>query len=212
MRSTVTLVVALALAAIAGGAALAAGEADRQPAQKAAAPAYDAAAEDAKAREYFTDAELVDQNGGKLRFYSDVLRGKTVLVSMFYTSCKDACPLVNAALQQVQAELGDQVGKDITLISITVDPEIDTPEVIASYAQKFEPGDGWHFLTGDPDTVHEIVRRLGHAGQVEMHTSLLIMGNVPERVWTRTQPSLPPAALAMKLRDLAKGGFRNTDG
>lgn len=192
-----------------GGADGAAGGAVRRP----SATAFDPAAEDAKARKYFTDTEVIDQNGRKLRFYTDVLRGKTVLISMFYTSCTDACPLVNQMLAQVQDELGDRVGDDIVLISISVDPDTDTPDVIAKYAERFEPRDnGWYFLTGAPDGVREIIRRLGHKGEIQAHTSLLVMGNVPEHAWQRARPNLPPENLATRLLRLAEGGFRESGG
>lgn len=192
-----------------GGAGAATGSTVRRP----SATAFDPTAEDAKARKYFTDTEVVDQNGRKLHFYTDVLRGKTVLISMFYTSCTDACPLVNEALAQVQDELGDRVGDDIVLISISVDPDKDTPDVIAKYAKRFEPRDnGWLFLTGAPDGMREIVRRLGHSGEIQSHTSLLVMGNVPEHAWQRAQPNLPPENLAARLLRLAEGGFRQSGG
>ena len=181
--------------------------------RRRSAAAFDPAEEDAKARKYFTDTEVVDQDGQKLRFYTDVLRGKTVLISMFYTSCTDACPLVNEALGQVQDQLGDRVGDDIVLISISVDPDSDTPEVVANYAKRFEPkNNGWYFLTGDPDKLRQVVQRLGHRGETESHTSLLVLGNVPQHAWSRAQPNLPPENLAARLLRLAEGGFRESGG
>lgn len=190
-----------------------AGDAVRSAIQRRSAKPFDPAEEDAKARKYFTDTEVVDQNGRSLRFYSDVLRGKTVLISMFYTSCTDACPLVNDALAQVQEQLGDRVGKDIVLVSISVDPDTDTPEAIAKYAQRFEPKEnGWYFLTGEPGGVREIIRRLGHRGEIQSHTSLLVLGNVPQHAWQRVRPNLPPENLVMRLERLAEGGFRQSGG
>lgn len=168
--------------------------------------------EDAKARKYFTDTQVIDQNGRKLRFYSDVLRGRTVLISLFYTNCTGICPIVNDALSQVQDELGDRQGKDIVLISVSLDPETDRPEAMAEYAQRFEPAEGWYFLTGEPDAMAEIIRLLGHTGPIEAHTGLLMLGNVTEGVWTRVYPNTPPTAIAAKLKTLSDGGFRTPGG
>lgn len=206
-------VVAIAVTARQTGAE-AHGQAHPAPAGPAATAekSYVPEKEDAKARDYFTDTEVIDQNGRKLRFYSDVMRGRTVLVSLFYTNCTGMCPIVNAALSQVQDELGDRQGKDIVLISVSLDPETDRPEVLAEYVEPFEPAEGWYFLTGDPDEMAEIVRRLGHAGKIEAHNGLLMLGNVSEGVWTRVYPNTPPPAIAAKLKTLAEGGFRTPGG
>lgn len=219
MKHYLKLAVAMAaLIAIAGGAFAAkqsGAGADPQPTadEPAAREApYIPEAEDARAREYFTDTEVIDQNGRKLRFYSDVLRGKTVLVSLFYVNCTGMCPIVNAALQLVQDELGDRQGKDIVLITVTLDPERDTPETIREYASRFEPAEGWYFLTGKPEEMAEIIRRLGHVGKIEAHKGMLMLGNVTEGVWTRARPNMPPPAIAAKLRMLSEGGFRTSGG
>src|SRR5436309_689253 len=73
------------------------------------------------------DVTVVDQDGKRLRFYSDLVRGRTVAIDFIYTSCTTICPMLTANFRNVQQELGARVGKDITLISISIDPVTDTP-------------------------------------------------------------------------------------
>jgi len=89
-------------------------------------------------------------------------RGKVVAVTFIFTSCSSTCPLLTAKLAQVQNELGADFGAKIAFISITVDPDNDTPEVLKEYAQNVgaDPA-GWVFLTGDPAVVREVERQYG---------------------------------------------------
>src|SRR5262249_39406059 len=97
---------------------------------------------------YFPNVELVTHEGKRVRFFDDLLKDKTVVLNFIYTSCPDACPLETAKLAEVQAILGDRVGVDTFFYSISIDPQHDTPEVLADYAKRFRAGPGWLFLTG----------------------------------------------------------------
>ena len=90
-------------------------------------PAPAAAYENRWGANYFPNVELTDQDGHKLHFYDDLLKGKIVAIEQFYTHCIDICPLETARLAQVQKMLGDRVGKDIFFYSISIDPKRDTP-------------------------------------------------------------------------------------
>src|SRR5512132_1927734 len=104
-------------------------------------------------RDYFPDVVLTTQDGKAVRFYDDLLKDKFVAIDLIYTRCKFSCPLATARLAQVQRILGDRVGKDIFFYSITLEPEHDTPEVLKAYAQKYNAGPGWLFLTGKKEDV-----------------------------------------------------------
>jgi cytochrome oxidase Cu insertion factor (SCO1/SenC/PrrC family) len=78
------------------------------------------------AQKYFTDVELVDQDGRRVRLYSDLLKGKTVVINAFFATCKGVCPPMSGNLRHVQQAFRERVGKDLYIISITVDPETDT--------------------------------------------------------------------------------------
>lgn len=155
----------------------------------------------AKARTYFTDLPVVTQDGKTLRFYSDVLENQIVLVSLFYTECTGMCPLTNAKLAEVQELLGDQLGNGVRFVSITLDPETDTPDVLKDYAEKFGARDGWLFLTGKKEDLETITYRLGQTDkQIETHNPFIMAGNVNRAQWTKLRPNLPPAAIADRVR------------
>src|SRR4029077_12356074 len=102
---------------------------------------------------YFPNITLITQDGTKVRFYDDLLKGKSAAINIMYTSCKDECPLETARLVQLQRLLGDRMGKDIFFYSISIDPDHDTPEVLKAYAEKFGVGPGWTFLTGKAEDI-----------------------------------------------------------
>ena len=103
---------------------------------------------------------LMSQDGKPVNLIG--LRGKVVAVSFFYTACPDICPLLTQKLVEVQDSLGEDFGSKIAFISITVDPEHDTQEVLKDYAAGWEAKTaGWSFLSGPPAAVHEVVRRYG---------------------------------------------------
>lgn len=160
------------------------------------------------ARTYFTDTELLTQDGRKVRFYSDVLQDKVVLINVIYTSCKDACPLITRQLTEVRARLGERFGKDVYFISLTSDPERDTPAALKKFAAKNDAAQaGWTFLTGSRDNVQRVLARLGQLSQnVEEHSTLLIAGNVGAKRWSKIRPDAPVTAIAERLKLLADGG------
>ena len=106
------------------------------------------------------DLALISQDGKPVTLIG--LRGKVVAVSFFYTGCPDICPLLTQKLVEVQDALGDDFGKKVAFISITVDPERDTQEVLKDYATAWEAKTaGWSFLSGPPEAVRDVVRRYG---------------------------------------------------
>ncbi len=94
---------------------------------------------------HFPNIELITQDGKKVHFYDDLIKGKIVAIDMIYTTCQYACPLETARLAQVQKKLGDRVGQDIFFYSISIDPVHDTPAVLKAYMEKFHIGPGWTF-------------------------------------------------------------------
>jgi len=159
-------------------------------------------------RAYFTDADLTDQDGRKLRFYSDVLQGKTVVLSVGYTSCTEACPLITRQLVQVRQELGDTFGKQVFFVTLTSDPARDTPKALKAFARK-QGADvaGWSFLTGRTEDVHRILKRLGAFSQdVDDHSTALYVMDVDARRMRRLLPNLPPKAIAEAARLIATSG------
>jgi len=159
--------------------------------------------DDAKAREYFTDLELVTQDGEKVRFYTDVLRNRVVLINFMFTNCQDACPMMTRMLTQVETLLGEDRSK-VELVSISIDPERDSPAAMKEFAKKHGADhEGWVFLTGEPDRVNYIVKKLGqYTDEVEAHSTLMLAGNVREMHWKKVPPMVPPSGIAEILRQM----------
>ncbi len=152
-----------------------------------AASAHDAVDADAAARQYFTDTEVVDQNGKVHRFYSDLMRGKRVLINFAFTTCKTACSPVTANLAKVQKQLGTRVGKDVTMITISVDPVNDTSANLKKFSAKFKARPGWYFLTGTPENVHGLLKKLGgYTDDPEKHSTVLLIGDTKTATWVKS--------------------------
>lgn len=106
------------------------------------------------------DFALTDQQGAR-KSLGD-LQGRVVAVTFIYATCKDTCPVLTAKMALLQKKLGADFGRRVHFASITVEPEIDTPEVLRAYADRFgaDPA-GWSFLTGPSADIQQVVRRYG---------------------------------------------------
>jgi protein SCO1 len=154
-------------------------------------------------QKYFSDVELIDQNGEKLRFYSDLLKGKVVVINSFFSTCSSICPPMNQNFARIQNALGDRVGKDVNLISLTVDPETDSPSRLKEYAEKLGAKPGWHLLTGKKENIEWALYKVGH--YVEMkddHTSVVIIGNEPKGIWTKAHGLAKPEELIKLVEEI----------
>src|SRR5689334_5108049 len=156
---------------------------------------------------HFPNVELITQDGKKVHIYDDLIKGKTVAIELMYTSCKYNCPLETARLVQVQKLLGDRMGKDIFFYSITIQPEIDTPEVLKQYAAKYHVGPGWLFLNGKEADIKLLSRRLGldslpNANDPDGHTPSLLIGNEATGIWMKNSALDNLKFTALKIEQL----------
>lgn len=138
------------------------------------------------AKKYFTDVVLVNQNGEKMRFYSDLLQGKVVIINSFFATCTGSCLPMNRNLEKLQTGLGAHMGKDVYIISISVDPAVDTPGELKAYAKKLNAGPGWFFLTGDKEMVAFALKKIGHfVDNKQDHLNIFIIGNERTGLWKK---------------------------
>jgi len=138
------------------------------------------------AQKYFTDVPLVNQDGETMRLYSDVIGGKTVIINSFFASCSGSCPIMASSLAKIQDHLGDRVGKDVRLVSISVDPTADTPAKLKAYAARFHARPGWYFLTGKKENVDLALRKLGqYVDDKNDHTNVILVGNDRTGLWKK---------------------------
>jgi protein SCO1/2 len=142
--------------------------------------------EPSAAQKYFTDVELLNQDGKKMRFYSDLLKGHTVVIITFFTTCTGVCPPMNRNMARIQEALGDRLGRQVNLISITVDPVTDTPARLQEYAAKFHARPGWYFITGTQENISFALKKLGqYVVDKNDHNSIMIIGNEATGLWKK---------------------------
>jgi protein SCO1/2 len=157
----------------------------------AATPAPEGGANGSAAAGYFTDVVLVDQNGREQRLYSDLLKGRTVVINTFFTHCEGSCPVMAGTFRYLQEQLGERLGKDrlgkeLTLLSISVDPATDTPARLKEYAARFAAGPDWLLLTGSPENVRFALSRLGQwVDHPDAHSNILLIGNDRTGLWKK---------------------------
>ena len=155
--------------------------------------------------DYFPNVPLISHEGKKVRFFDDLIKGKVVMVNFIFTSCPDVCPLETARLREVQKLLGERVGKDVFMYSITIDPKVDTPAVLKAYAEKYQVAPGWMFLTGQPDDIILLRKKLGmygkedEAGNLSTHNLNLILGNQKTGKGMKASPFENPYILATQV-------------
>ncbi|HVG21387.1 MAG TPA: SCO family protein, partial [Blastocatellia bacterium] len=150
------------------------------------------------------DTTVYNQDGKKLRFYSDLVKGKTVAINFIFTSCTTICPPLTATFRKVQQELGARAGGDVQLISISVDPTTDVPDRLKSFSSKFNAGPGWTFVTGDKQEIDLLLKALGaKVGDKNDHTPMVLVGNDGAAYWTRTYGLAPVSTLVGVITDAA---------
>lgn len=149
------------------------------------------------------DVRVYDQNGQALNFYTDLIKGRNVAINFIFTTCTNVCPVLTATFRRVQVEL-EKSQSEIKLISISVDPAVDTPERLREFANKFKAGPGWTFVTGEKADIDSLLQRLGAgAGNKNDHTSMILVGNETADFWTRTYGLSSPSALIKVMTDAA---------
>ena len=151
------------------------------------------------------DIYVYDQDGKRLKFYTDLVKGKVVAINFIFTTCTTICPPLTATFRRVQQELEKGAGPDVRLISISVDPLVDTPERLRDFAAKFKARPGWTFVTGDKIGIDSLLRALGAAvTDKNDHTPIVLVGNDATGYWTRTYGLSPPAALVKVITETAE--------
>ena len=159
------------------------------------------------------DTTLLDQDGRAVHVGRDVIGKKIVVVGFVYTACTTVCPMTSAMLAELQARLGDRVGRDVQLVTVTVDPLRDTPARLKAYAAKFNAKAGWTWLSGSPVAVNDLLKGMGaYSADFTQHPQMVLVGDAASGHWTRFSGLPDPARLAEHVRRLdeqriaAKGG------
>ena len=153
---------------------------------------------------YFPNVPVIDQNGRTLNFYDDVIKGKIVVISFIYTSCQDLCPLTTAKMAQIEDKLDGAVGRDLFFVSMSVDPENDTPERMKAFADAFDVGPGWLFLTGKVADIRAINYKLGDRSDRNLsdHRNEIVLGNDAIGDWQRASVFGDLDSLVVSIRQM----------
>jgi protein SCO1/2 len=180
----------------------------------AAAPARAAAATRPAStnRRNFPNVTLTTHENKTVRFYDDLVKGKIVLFNFFYTRCEGICVPATSNLKKVQRLLGDRVGRDIFMYSITLKAHEDRPEDLAAYVDGYGIGPGWTFLTGAPENTELLRRRLGFADldpevdrDVTQHSGIVVFGNEPYDSWSACPALLTPSEIVKAISWVQRG-------
>jgi protein SCO1/2 len=143
----------------------------------------------------FPDVVLLTQDNQQKRFYYDLIKDKVVVIQFMFANCADLCPRTTPNLATVQRELSRRAPGKVMFLSITVDPKRDTPQALKHYAQQFGIRGDWYFLTGKPDDVDLVRRKLGvydPEDQKVEHMNVLTIGNEAQGKWLAMEALAKP--------------------
>jgi protein SCO1/2 len=157
------------------------------------------------------DVEVLDQDGKKVRFYSDLIKDKVVVMTFFFTSCTLVCPPQGRSLAKLKSSLAERFGKDVFFISVSRDPENDTPERLKNWGSRFGAGGGWTLVTGEKGVMTRLVWDFtGEGLGQQMHSPILLIGNDRTGVWTETEGLSAPEEIVKIIDSLSQTTERNS--
>ncbi len=128
---------------------------------------------------------VLDQTGREQPFYKGLIEGKLVVVNFMFTGCTQVCPMLTSTFSALQKELAKRGMGDVRLVSVSVDPENDTPEVLEQYAKSIGAKSGWTFVTGRKADIDRILAVFGVSAPRDKHTQQFVIGNERTGRWTR---------------------------
>jgi cytochrome oxidase Cu insertion factor (SCO1/SenC/PrrC family) len=140
----------------------------------------------AAARAYFPDVVLVDQSGRELRFQSELIEGKTVVLGSFFTECSEHCPAQLATWARVAKALGPRMERDVRFVAVSVRPSQDTPARLGAFAASVGATPGWYFVTGEPAAINLVAAKLDLRPEAPgTHSGTWWIGNVRSGLWKK---------------------------
>jgi protein SCO1 len=158
---------------------------------------------------------LLTHEGQTVRFYDDLIRGKVVAINMMYAECEGICPIATSNLVRVQELLGARVGRDVFLYSLTLQPELDTPQRLQEYAAMHGVQPGWWFLTGARADLEQLRYRLGFFdlnpvvdGDKATHTGMVRIGNDVYDRWTSASALAAPEQIVATINHVDRSSRR----
>lgn len=139
------------------------------------------------------DSPVIDQTGASHRFYSDLVKDRVVVMNFIFTTCTTICPTMGATFSRVQRLLGE---RNVSLISVSVDPATDTPQRLDAWSRKLDARPGWTLVTGEKTAIDHLLKSLGvFTPSRETHTPTVLIGNARTGRWERASGFATPATI-----------------
>jgi len=163
----------------------------------------------------FPNVTLYTHEGKEVKFYDDLIHRKVVAINMMYAECEGICPIATSNLVRVQALLGERVGRDLFMYSLTLQPELDTPQRLKEYAEMHGVKPGWLFLTGARADIQQVRYCLGFFdrnpvvdGNKATHTGMVRIGNDVYGRWTMSPALTSPEQIVATIKHVDRPGTR----
>lgn len=159
------------------------------------------------AKALIPDAEVFDHNGRRVRLYSDLIKNRLVLLSFFFTDCSNICHVQGHDLARMQAALGERLGRDVSLLSISMNPAHDSPQKLKHWAKSFGVKPGWILVSGDTPLMRKMIKDFtgNEPGAREAHFAAVFVGDDRTGMWSSADGLAGPEEL-IKLIDAVRSG------
>lgn len=181
--------------------------------QHAQATAGDRGTTDTAKLRQIPDLPLLDQDGETIDFYSDLVADKVVAMNFIFTTCTTVCRPMGAIFAKLQRQLGERAGRDVHLISVSVDPVTDRPQRLKEWAGQLGAGPGWTLVTGDKSNVDKLLKSLEvFTPDFIDHSPTVLVGNARTGSWKRTYGLAPVAKLSQLIDEMIALDRDNLDG
>jgi protein SCO1/2 len=152
---------------------------------------------------------LTTEQGKKVHFFDDLVEGRNVVIQFMYTRCDGICPATTGNLLRVHRALADRIGRDLFIVSISLDPERDSPAALARHAAQLGNKRGWTFVTGRRADLEALRKRLGARdpdpvvdADRTQHSGLLVVGNERLDRWCMISGLSPPSAIVRSIENV----------
>jgi protein SCO1 len=142
---------------------------------------------------------LVGQDGRRVPMSEVLPRDAPVALTFIFTRCASVCPVLSRALAELRKRMRAKA-EAVRVVSITIDPEHDTPEELQAYASHYEATAGWQFYTGEPEQIDAVLHAFDAFSKLrEEHKPITFLRGAYSDEWTRFDGTMTPEHLAAEL-------------